>query len=823
MDDQRKTAPGCEPDAANKIEDQRGSCSTVGGTVQGPILTAALEYAAFGWTSFPVPPGTKKSHKKGERDADKKLIKPRWGATNDPKQIRADRRQFPGSNIGVPTGPENGIFVVDADTVAGHGVDGIANLAALEAKHGALPETLMERSPSGSIHRFFKYPTHMRVGGSVSKIAPGVDICGEKNMVVVAPSVKGDGAYEWISRDGVAIADAPSWLLDLIAEAAKPKVLTIREIPENAFVRAGKASGDLAERRRNGWHESVFQKEVDRVANAAIGERNAVLFQATANLGGYVLCGADFAAADVRTAMVAASIRNGELEEDGEQQIHLTISSGLEPSRTRRELPDFTEQKTQADNNVVRLVAPAAKNSEADAADDDNEPAAVSDSEFALADEFIAEHKANLRYVAKFGKWQVWRGTGWKEDETVRVFDLARRICRRAAANKEKPIAKSLSKARTVASVEQLARSYRCVAATVDQWDTHPMKFNTPSGTIDLTTGEVLPHNRLDYITKLAACDIAPVGTLHPIWTVFLMRIMAGDVELIAFLQRYMGYCLTGDISEHRFVFGYGGGGNGKGTLINTLQKIFGDYAMISNPETFMETQNERHTTEIAKLRGARLVVAQEVDEGRQWNESRIKAATGGDRMVGRFMRQDDIEFDPEFKLFMAGNNQPTLKNVDAAMRRRLMLVPFTVDIPENEQDHDLAAKLEAEWPAILRWAVEGCLEWQRIGLAPPAAVKEATNEYFAEQDTFTLWLEEACDLDIGNPDKWEYVGELYQSWATYSTKGGGKPPSTKSFSLKMKAKAFVPFREGHSQARAFRGLRLRLTAAERNFSDPKF
>jgi hypothetical protein len=315
------------------------------------MLVAALEYAALGWISFPVPVGTKKSHQKAKRDADKKVICARWDATNEPDQIRADRRAFGRSNIGVLTGPEYAFFVVDADTIAGgHAADGIASLVDLESKHGKLPVSLTARSPSGSMHYYFKYPLHIRV-------APGI-------------------------------------------EAAKPRVLTIREqrvalikIPENAFVR--ESSGDLSARRRAAWHATVFQKEVDRVANVATGERNAVLFQATAILGGYILGGADFTPDEAKVAMVAASKLNGSFDEDVEQQIGLTI---------RREMPDFTDNKSQGDN-MVRLVMPASEETpdgaeeNPDGADDD-EPPGVSDTEFALADEFIAEHKADHRYFA---------------------------------------------------------------------------------------------------------------------------------------------------------------------------------------------------------------------------------------------------------------------------------------------------------------------------------------------------------------------------------------------------------------------------------------
>jgi putative DNA primase/helicase len=215
--------------------------------------------------------------------------------------------------------------------------------------------------------------------------------------------------------------------------------------------------------------------------------------------------------------------------------------------------------------------------------------------------------------------------------------------------------------------------------------------------------------------------------------------------------------------------------------------------------------------------------VAQEVEEGKQWNETRIKAVTGGDKLTARFMRQDDFEFYPQFKLFMMGNNKPTLRNVDEAMRRRLMLVAFTVTIPEAQRDHELPEKLKAEWPAILRWAVDGCLEWQRIGLAPPDAVKAATNEYFAEQDTFSLWLDEACTLNMGDADMTERSSDLYESWAKYAVKGGVAKTTATSFSLKMTARGFVKCTIGHDKHRGFAGVRLKLAQDERNFSATKF
>ena len=179
----------------------------------------------------------------------------------------------------------------------------------------------------------------------------------------------------------------------------------------------------------------------------------------------------------------------------------------------------------------------------------------------------------------------------------------------------------------------------------------------------------------------------APAGTTHPSWTKFLERVTDHSGELQGFLQRYIGYCCTGFTTEHVFVFAYGTGANGKSTFINTIARIFGDYATVADMSTFISSNVEHHPTDLAKLRGARLVVAQETQKGRRWDETKIKALTGGDKITARFMRQDFFDFVPTFKLFICGNHKPRLTSVDEAMRRRLLLVPFTVQIPPAERD----------------------------------------------------------------------------------------------------------------------------------------
>ena len=174
---------------------------------------------------------------------------------------------------------------------------------------------------------------------------------------------------------------------------------------------------------------------------------------------------------------------------------------------------------------------------------------------------------------------------------------------------------------------------------------------------------------------------------------------------------------------------------------------------------------------------------------------------------TARFMRQDFFDFKPTFKLFIAGNHKPSLSNVDEAIRRRLLLVPFFVCIPPAERDPHLHEKLKDEWPAILRWIVDGCLEWQRIGLAPPSIVRDATDEYFSGEDVFGQWLDDECDVEIGNDWKWETVGGLFTAWTAYAMQANEEPGTIKGFSEQMQARGFTQCRKGHDRTRAFGGI----------------
>jgi P4 family phage/plasmid primase-like protien len=327
------------------------------------------------------------------------------------------------------------------------------------------------------------------------------------------------------------------------------------------------------------------------------------------------------------------------------------------------------------------------------------------------------------------------------------------------------------------------------------------------NATYCLRTGIGRPPDPLDYITKKTACSVAPAGTPHPLWSAFLETVTAGDRELQGFLKRYMGYCCTGVTSEHVFVFAYGTGANGKSTFINTIVRIFGDYATVADTDTFLVTRGERHPTDVAKLRGARLVVAQETAKGRRWDETKIKALTGGDKITARFMRQDFFDFVPTFKLFIVGNHKPRLNSVDEAIRRRMLVVPFTVKIPADQRDPKLPEKLWGEREAILRWCIDGCLEWQRIGLAPPKIVADTSEEYFASEDTVGQWVEDCISLRAG-PFTFTPSSQLFASWKVWCEEQNMQPGTEKALVEALKDKGFAQKRT--NTARGFSDIALR-------------
>jgi putative DNA primase/helicase len=440
----------------------------------------------------------------------------------------------------------------------------------------------------------------------------------------------------------------------------------------------------------------------------------------------------------------------------------------------------------------------------------DDEPVASTDesvwgTEDALALAFTRRYHRDWRYVATWGRWLVWDGCRWRTEDTLAATDLIRSVCRHAALKAANPkVAAKLASASTVSGVERLARADRRHAATTEEWDADPWLLNTPGGVTDLRSGRKRAHDRADRMTKITT---ATSGGDCPIWLQFLDEVTGGDKELQAYLQRMVGYALTGSTREHALFFLYGTGANGKSVFVNTLATILGDYATNAPMDTFMETRTDRHPTDMAGLRGARFVAAIETEQGRRWAESKVKNLTGGDKIAARFMRQDFFEFFPQFKLFVAGNHKPAIRNIDEAMKRRLHLIPFTITVPPEKRDKHLQQKLLAERDGILAWAVQGCLEWQRIGrLDPPQQVLDATEEYFEAEDALGRWLEERCVIEANAKS---LTAELFSDWKQWADSAGEFIGSQKRFSDLLLTRGIEKWRNT-TGLRGFRGLGLK-------------
>ena len=424
------------------------------------------------------------------------------------------------------------------------------------------------------------------------------------------------------------------------------------------------------------------------------------------------------------------------------------------------------------------------------------------------AQRFLAAHRKRLRYCHDHKAWFVWNDNSWRKNSTSFAFHLARELARKISSKAGEPAKVSAGRASFAAAVEAFARADPGFAVGADCWDRDPYLLGTPAGTIDLRTGALRRSEPGDYITKATA--VVPVETAScPRWLQFLDEATAGDIGLIRFMQQWCGYTLTGDTRQQSLVFLFGDGGNGKSVFVNAIAGVLGDYAATAAMDTFVASQTERHLAELAMLRGARMVTASETEEGRYWAESRIKQLTGGDPITARFMRQNFFTYLPAFKLMIVGNHKPKLKHVDAAMSRRLYILPFSHR--PHTPDRTLDQKLRSEWPGILRWMIEGCLDWQQNGLTRPTSIDKATAAYFDDQDLLGDWMSQCCVLGEGKKTP---SAQLFGSWQAYATENFEDPGSIGSFSQALEKRGFsllknVPTGIGTQRRRGFAGLAL--------------
>lgn len=391
------------------------------------------------------------------------------------------------------------------------------------------------------------------------------------------------------------------------------------------------------------------------------------------------------------------------------------------------------------------------------------------------AERLVRRHRGDVRFVGAWRKWLVWDGARFGRDDVGAIalcaVETVRSIARDEASkarddDERKAVLKWANASESRSSIFAAVGLAEClpgVGIAAAALDADPWLLNVRNGTLDLRTGELRPHRREDLCSKLAPVEW-DAGATCPAWDAFLARVQP-DPEVRAFVQRLAGYAATGVVREHVLPIHYGSGGNGKGVCADTLLAVLGDYGVQVPVELLMEARGDRHPTERTTLMGRRFAAASEPKEGGALDVALVKALTGGDTISARFMRGDFFEFQPQHKLWFSTNHRPVIKETANAIWRRVLLIPWAVEIPTEQQDHGLKGKLAAEASGILRWVVEGCLAWQREGLNPPEAVKVASAEYRADSDWCGEFLRACATPEPGARTSSRDVYEVFLAW----------------------------------------------------------
>ncbi len=400
----------------------------------------------------------------------------------------------------------------------------------------------------------------------------------------------------------------------------------------------------------------------------------------------------------------------------------------------------------------------------------------------------VSRHGGDIRYCHPQKTWYLWDRRRWAADRGGRMMHLAKCIARDLYAEALQIAADDARKACVAwalasESAEKRRAALVCaqsepgVPVLPEQFDSDPWLLNCRNGTVDLASGELRPHRREDLITRLCPVEYRP-DARSALWERFLDEATGGARDLQEFLQRAVGYSLTGSTAEEKLFFVHGPAAAGKSTFLEAVKNTLGDYAKSADFETFVQRREAGAVrNDIAELAGRRFVVSIEVDEGKKLAEGLVKLLTGGDTVRARFLYQEAFEFVPQFKLWLAANHAPRVKHDDSAMWRRILRIPFEHVIPQQRRDPSVKARLKdlhESGPAILAWAVEGCLRWREEGLGVPEVVEEATEQYRLDMDPLRDFITDCCML---LPTAWTRSADLREAYDRYCRENGEKHP----------------------------------------------
>ncbi|PHC37061.1 DNA primase [Bacillus pseudomycoides] len=411
--------------------------------------------------------------------------------------------------------------------------------------------------------------------------------------------------------------------------------------------------------------------------------------------------------------------------------------------------------------------------------------------ELGNAERIAYEYGHVIKYVSDIG-WFIWDGKRWKLDTKKEIERITAKVLRSLYKSEDESEMKwaRMCERRNI-RMNSIKDLMPLVPGEREDFDRHKYLFNVENGIVDLKTGKLQPHDReigLTKITNIAFDENAKC----PTWLAFLDQIFLGDQDLVEYMQRLIGYSLTGDISEQIIMFLVGGGSNGKSTFINIIKDLMGEYGKQAKADTFIKKKDTGANNDIARLVGARFVSAIESEEGEKLSESFVKQITGGEPVLARFLRQEYFEFVPEFKVFFTTNHKPVIGGLDEGIWRRVKLIPFNLNLPAHKRDKRLPEKLSLEMPGILNWAIEGCMKWQQGRLKEPKVVAEATGQYKEDMDILAPFLDEVCYIDEPENEAIKIEAkELYNVYDNWCFKAGERSLGNRSFYRMLETKGF--------------------------------
>ncbi len=688
------------------------------------------------------------------RPRDKRPLISNWpqAATADLAQIEAWWNKNPNANIGCPTGACNGFWVLDVD-----GREGAEALAALEDHYRRLPATVQQKTGKGYQY-FFAYEQAVR--NSVGQVAPKIDGRGDGGYTVLPPSQHPDGpTYTWVDEDGTNLQPAPTWLITLVKKQAVNKG------------RADPIGAVIPEHQRNATLASL----AGSMRHRGMGEEAMAV-----------------ALLEVNRTQCLPPLDEDEVRSIAQSYMHYPPGEDRPPLRL---VNGGASVEKSAPNRMPHLT------------------------DVGNAERLVAAHGEDLRHCPALGSWLVWDGQRWAPDGHQQVINWAKDVGRELftqageiqgdehlAARIGQWAAQS-QRAHAVKGMVSLAESEPGIPAQASQFDRDSWLFGCGNGVLNLRTGQFQEAQRDDYLTQVGGVSYDPAARC-PRWIQFLDEIMGGDTGLVDFLQKAVGYSLTGATDEQVFFILHGTGENGKGTLIDTITAVLGDYAITADPNTFMESKVVRVRDDLAHLRAARLVSTSETGSGQFFDEGLVKRLTGNDPIRCRFLYGKEFEYVPQFKIWLATNHKPTIKGTDHAIWRRIRLIPFTQTFSKDKRDNTLRATLATELSGILNWSLEGCQKWQEEGLEPPEAVTRATQGYREDQDVLADFIDARCIL---TPTSEGSKTELYNDYIWFCSKTNERPLGKIKFGERLVERGLDGDHRltGKGREKAWRGIEL--------------